>query len=59
MTTVIDYLTYRNYCHNRMLSPSIPAEKWIRIYKDQPTFEKLFQKEYKKQLTKKKNLSLS
>jgi|TARA_R110001592_G_scaffold151176_8_gene377448 hypothetical protein len=42
-----------------MLSPSIPAEKWIRIYKDQPTFEKLFQKEYKKQLTKKKNLSLS
>jgi len=59
METIIDYLTYRNYRHNRMLSPKIPAEKWIRIYKDQPTFEKLFQKECKKRLTKKKNLSLS
>jgi|DEB0MinimDraft_12_1074336.scaffolds.fasta_scaffold62294_2 hypothetical protein len=59
METIIDYLTFRNYCHNRLLSPNIPAEKWIKIYKDQPAFEKLFQKNYKKQLTRKNNLPVS
>lgn len=29
---VVDYLTYRNYVHNRRIAPHVTPERWEKVY---------------------------
>jgi hypothetical protein len=42
---LVDELTYRNYAHNRMLSPHISPERWQKAYGDTAAMEKRFHAE--------------
>ena len=43
---VIDELTYRSYCHNRMLNPEIDPEQWALIFPNVPEMEERFLKTF-------------
>lgn len=44
--SIIDELTFRNYAHNRMLSPHISPEQWALIYANVPEMEERFLKTF-------------
>lgn len=49
---IIDELTYRNYCHNRMLRPDITPENWALIYPNVPEMEERYLKQFVAELFK-------
>lgn len=40
---VIDWLTYRSYEHNRMISPHVPYYKWRKLYSQAVVYEEIFE----------------
>lgn len=48
MTSVIDWLTYKSYEHNRLRRPDIPYYKWRKLFKDAVKFEAIFSENLKR-----------
>lgn len=48
MTSVVDWLTYKSYEHNRIRRPDIAYYMWRKIYKDAVTFEDIFEENLKR-----------
>jgi len=48
MTSVIDWLTYKSYEHNRLRRPDISYYRWRKIYKDAVQFEEIFEENLKR-----------
>ncbi len=43
---IVSDLTYRNYCHNRKMSPDVSPERWEKMYgASAPAMEIRFQEE--------------
>lgn len=40
--SIVDWLTYRSYEHNRVRNPHIPYYKWRKIFTDAVLFEEIF-----------------
>jgi hypothetical protein len=46
--SIIDWLTYRSYEHNRLRAPHIPDYKWRRLYNDAILFESIYEENLKR-----------
>lgn len=43
MRSIIDWLSYRSYEHNRMSSPHVPYYKWRKIYSQAIDYEEIYE----------------
>lgn len=43
--SVVDYLTYANYRHNRNIAPHVTPERWAKIYPGAAALEAKYQAE--------------